>query len=252
MYAHVTFTGFYGQKNLGDEAFIYVLRDFFPGAKFTPGKFEGTEKHVVVGGGEFEPWMVQDAPPDANLYGIGIGLVRDAIGPERASWLRKFKYLAVRESVSYNLSFEWGITSFAGTDLVYLLQTKICKELQNKIVVVPRMNVDPWPYLERVDKSKIVFVPFHPYDLETNLNGYPVFQTEDPEEMLGAISLAQKVYCFGKLHPKIFAHRVNVPYFDFMPDVKGLSREIVDVPEKVLSFIARCRVLDLKDLLNND
>lgn len=247
----LAFTGYYHVKNIGDEAFIAVLKQYFPDAIFTDGKFTGNETDVVVGGGEYDNWMIQNAPPNANLYGLGLGLVRDAVGTERAEYLKKFKYLSVRDYVSNDLAFCWRIPCRLGADLAFLLEPKTCSELKNKIVVVPKQGVDPWPLLWGLDHSKIVFVPFHPYDLQTDLRNYPVCVIEDPRIMLGAIAEASLVCCWNKLHPKIFAQNMGVCWSDFSPDVKTLAFQsmcnLYSIRE--LRTLAKTTINDLKEIL---
>lgn len=252
----LAFTGFYQQSNLGDDAFVSVLADHFPNAKFTPGKFDGDETHVVVGGGEFEPWMVKDAPTHAKLYAIGIGLVRDAVGPERATWLKRCQYVAVRDPASYRLARLWDVPARQGADLAFLLRPSPVPCLrQRRLIVVPRLNTDPWPIVLRLTSeqrySDVAFMPFHPQDDITDVRCYRVVHIDDPRQALNFIAGAQLLVCWGKLHAKVFAASAGTEYVDAAPDVKGmaLAEQLLDSDPAHQRGVASGMIMTLKTLL---
>ena len=225
--------GYYGKQNLGDEAFVCVLKDQFPDARFcnhsnphpTEPQFKGYEEHVIIGGGEFSPWMVAGAPPGAKLYGLSLGLIRDGYDAERIELLRRFTYLSVRDVYSLELALAWGLKAVFSGDLAYLLRPGAADPtFREKFVVIPQRNIAPWPFLEGIPSEKLLFSRFHPQDLENiDTRGIPAVFADSPTEMLASIATASRVLVWGRLHAKILAHAVGVPWVEFGPDRKSVA-----------------------------
>jgi len=104
----VTFIGWYGRENCGDEAFKEVHRQIFPGESLEwicdqqPGVQDG-KKFVLGAGDVFLDYYLQSIPEDADfwVYGVGVGGERgfdrilrykDRI---KGIWLRNAKDVAV-------------------------------------------------------------------------------------------------------------------------------------------------------------
>jgi len=240
-------TGFYGQYNLGDEAFCFVLRDAGIATKFTAGAIAQDATHVIVGGGEFEPWMVRRAPTDAKLYAVGIGLVRDKVGEERASWLRRFEYVAVRTLACQKLASEWGIRSVLRSDLALLLapNTSYAERFKDRDVIVPRIGV---PIESAPTFGSPVVIPFWPYDMNTTCP-YEVFDPKnDPRVALSALIGAKRVFHYGKLHAKVFAYTAGVEDVDLAPDDKtrAFSEMTNRFSRYALTALARVSIENLR------
>lgn len=104
----ITFVGWYGRENCGDEAFKEVHRQIFPAENLTwicdrpPG--DGPQTKFVLGAGDvFLDYYLQTIPKSADfwVYGVGIGGERefDLIVKHRERirgiWLRNVKDVAV-------------------------------------------------------------------------------------------------------------------------------------------------------------
>jgi hypothetical protein len=225
----LTITGYYNQGNLGDEAFVAVLKEQLADLNptFTPGKFPTEPTDVLVGGGEFEPWMVKDSNHE-RIAALGIGLIRDGIGEIRAKWIEKFTDCFVRDARSLQLAQVYNLPAQQGADLALLLKpTKGPHSFADRIVIVPRLDIDPTDTIQRYNPNTVVLAPFHPYDTAPN----PIcdqFYIPDPNQMLYALQGAREVICWGKLHACVLAQAAQVPHTDLAPDWKTRSfREMV-------------------------
>ena len=77
----VSIVGWYGMKNVGDEAFHYVLGEFFKGHEVefvTPPRRCNSPDIVVLGGGAVASPFYLDTLPDCPRYALGIDLAYES------------------------------------------------------------------------------------------------------------------------------------------------------------------------------
>ena len=241
--------GYYGAKNVGDDAFRIVLAREFPHATF--GSISDAAD-LVVGGGEYDTWMTASAPASARLYGIGIGLSRDEVGADRASVLATFRYLSVRTLASLRLARTWSLPATLGADLAYLLsplKSEFAIHVRGRSVLV--LPPGMLPSASGMSPEHAVVVPFHPScdpGVDTGYDVYrcfddapagwyqpPVRGSDRPACVLDILRHANHVFVWGTLHACVLAEQAGVPWTNY-----GMN-------PKITAHAEMCRTFSLAD-----
>lgn len=196
-------TGYFGASNTGDEAILKVISKYF-------GHLDNV---TIVGGGEYDSWMIDNAVGD--LYASGIGLVRDMIGKKRQQELMRFKEIWVRTYQDYRLAKLWGLDIKQGCDSVVLMEPTEDGPFKDKVILIPTIHIKDKNEYPEYD----VALPLNPYDdVEGSIQMF-----NDPQRYLNSLVGAKKVITWGRLHGHILSYIAGVEVVDMMPDNKVLA-----------------------------
>jgi len=177
-------TGYFGAKNMGDEAICSIITNHL-------GQFNDV---TIVGGGEYDSWMIENAVGD--LYASGVGLVRDMIGKKRQQELKRFRQLWVRTYQDYRLAKLYNLNPLQGCDCVVTMQPTE-EGFKDKVILIPSIHVKNANEYPPYD----IALPLNPGD---NIAGSIEF-FDRPQEFLNALVGAKKVITYGRLHAHIFS-----------------------------------------------
>ncbi len=129
----ISYVGWLGHGNLGDEALYLVSRRIFDGFRLDPYVSESYGKITLLGGGTILPHWTLSVVPSKYNYAFGVGF-RDPsfwgdFHPYLAELLRRFKFrlLGTRDYRTKELLRKWGIESKMVGDPCLLLRPNSVK-----------------------------------------------------------------------------------------------------------------------------
>lgn len=203
-------SGYFNASNIGDDAICKVITEHF--GCIIPKNLSEPAAATIVGGGEYDSWMIEGVTND--LYATGVGLVRDMIGKKRQAELKKFKQLWVRTHSDFRLAQAWGLNPLQGADSATLMEPT-AEGFKDKIILIPTIHITNQNEYPRYD----IALPLNPGD---NVAG-SIELFNKPQEYLNALTGAKKVITWGRLHAHILSFIAGVEVYDMMPDNKVLA-----------------------------
>lgn len=196
-------TGYFNASNIGDDAICKVITENI--RCVIPEKLSEPAEATIVGGGEYDSWMIEGVAND--LYATGIGLVRDMIGKKRQAELKRFKQLWVRTHMDYRIAQMYGLNPLQGIDSAVLMEPK-AEGFKDKVILIPTVHIKDkslYPYYD-------IALPLNPSD---DVEG-SVKLFNNPQEYLNAITGAKKIITYGRLHAHILGFIAGTEVEDIM------------------------------------
>jgi len=217
----ITYVGWVGHNNLGDEALYEVNKHIFKPYQLVPDNTKHHSKITLFGGGTLLPDWTWEVISNRYNYAYGVGVRCPSFWgdyhPIRIKQMKRFnfRYIGVRGNNSKKLLSAWGINS--------------------TVIGDPCLLLEPTHY-ERKEDSRIAI----------NIGGSRgLIWGRNEEQVFIEMAKVCKLLREKGFHP------VLIPFWeDDLPHIKMVSRvtnteifnDWVDV-QKTLDFIASCHVL---------
>lgn len=196
-------SGYFNALNIGDDAICKVITDNF--GCVIPKNLSEPAKATIVGGGEYDSWMIEGVAND--LYATGIGLVRDMIGKQRQAELKRFKQLWVRTHMDYRVAKMYGLNPLQGIDSAVLMDSTE-EGFKDKVILIPTVHIKDKAEYPEYD----IALPLNPHD---DVEG-SVKLFNKPQEYLNALVGAKKIITYGRLHAHILGFVAGTEVEDIM------------------------------------
>ena len=243
----VTYIGWLGYQNIGDEAFLPANMRLFPDCQLVPNNRRFESKITLFGGGTLFPrWPVWIMKNKYN-YAIGIGMRSPSFWGPPHPWqieiLREFdfRFLGVRGPHSQEILASYGIESTVTGDTALILEPDSYESTESGLVGINvtktgRFKHDKGPNIWGFDEEQLINVmmrvcskleamgyrllllSFHPDDtvylkkIAKSLKKVEVLSnTTDPIRLLNAVARCE--FLIGeKLHSTVFSACCYVPF----------------------------------------
>lgn len=240
--------GYFGASNVGDEAISKIIGSYIRSVIPPPEELSKPVKAVVIGGGEYDSWMIEGVT--SPLFATGVGLVRDMVGFKRGEELKRFRQLWVRTHDDFRVAEAWGLKPLQGIDSVTLMEPTE-EGFKDRDIIIPDWKEDWRASIDFREFHKPVCVPFHPYEKDQPIETFTCF--DDPQRVLNSFVGARRVITWGRLHPQIMAFIAGVPCIDRYPNSKTLAWQ--EMTEKYslseMRSLALRMIMSVKDEIDN-
>ena len=243
----VTFIGWLGHQNIGDEAFLPANMKLFPDCHLMPNNRHFESKITLFGGGTLFPrWPVWIMKNKYN-YAVGIGMRSPSFWGPPDPWqieiLRRFdfRFLGVRGPHSQKLLASYGIESSVTGDTALILEPNSYDATEMGLVGINMAKIRGAKHVQGSDiwgsdeerlmdvmirvcvklealGYRLLLLPFDPDDIvyleriAALLHNVELYENmTDPIQILNAVSRCE--FLIGeKLHSVVFAACCYVPF----------------------------------------
>ncbi len=137
----ITYVGWAGHGNIGDEALYHVNEKLFKQYRLAPTQREKYSKVSLFGGGTLLPLYACSIFPNKYNYAIGVGVHHPSFwgyfDSFTADMMRRhhFRFLGVRGNISKNLLKSLGVESYVTGDTCLLLEASTHKRKDEFIAI---------------------------------------------------------------------------------------------------------------------
>lgn len=144
----ITYVGWVGHGNIGDEALYLVNKKLFNQYRLVPTLNEKYSKVSLLGGGTLLPSYPVSMHPNKYNYAIGVGMKNPTFWGPFDSFTKemvkrhRFRFLGVRGNISKELLRNIGIESQVVGDPCLLLEPNSYKKKNNRLIAV-NVGVSP-------------------------------------------------------------------------------------------------------------
>jgi len=138
----VTYVGFWGHANIGDEALYLSNARIFSSYQLVPSRWIQHSRITLFGGGTVFCKMLMYTPRNRFNYAFGVGVRNPTFwgepGPFVIDRIKRFqfRFIGTRGDMSRELLKKWGIDSEVIGDPCLILEPKSYEEKENKLIGV--------------------------------------------------------------------------------------------------------------------
>lgn len=136
----ITYVGWVGHDNLGDEALYQSNKKLFNPYRLVPDNNKQHSKITLFGGGTLLPYWSRLVMPNKYNYAYGVGVRNPSFWEKTDPFINQvknfnFRFLGVRGNTSKKLLRDWGIDSKVIGDPCLLLSSST-RERENKKIAI--------------------------------------------------------------------------------------------------------------------